>query len=327
MKKAYKFIILLILVFITGYLIFLSHNNSRLGTLETEIALSICDTKNPRMAALLEDILECVGQSGMTIQWRDADTDINQQKDDIKQLMEYQPEYLVVVPVKTYGLETLLDEFDEETTIIFLDRKIDNYKNIKIGAYIGTDAVCDGAQCADLLAGFFGDNSGSILEIQGEEGSSLNKERSIGFRNQLVKYPNLEIGDVIEGNGTRSTTQSNLLTYLQGKEGAVDAIFANSDEEGLGALAALEELGLSDEIPIVSINGVQDVKKALLSGVYYGCVEATPFLGEQLIKYIDSCDARSNAQSTENEGAQDMCIYLESGEIYRVDNAVDMLGY
>lgn len=281
------------------------------------MALSFCDTDDPRMRAMLQDILEKAKEEDMTVEWSSAHSSLCKQQEDIREFLKEEPEYLVVVPVKTQGLEEALDGADaEKTKLILLDRKIDNFKNIEILAQVGTDALWEGEECARLLSEFFGGKRGRLLEVEGESGSSTNKLHGTGFRNALTEYPNLEIAGVVEGRGDRETAKNSVLNYLRsGKR--IDGIYASTDEEGLGALAALEELGIAGEIPIVSINGIQDVKKALLAGVYYGCVEATPYLAEELFSVIEE------AESGKTKGL-DRTV---EGKVYLQDTAKEMRGY
>lgn len=283
-----------------------------------DVALSFSDTDNPRMAVMLQDILSHAAENHISLKWSDAESNLTKQIEDISELLKCSPKYLVVVPVKTQGLEKILECVNtEKTRIILLDKSIDNFKNIEILAYIGTDALWEGEECARLLSHYFHGEQGEILEIQGEGGSSTNKLHGIGFRNQLTAYPNLELAGVVEGNGDREIARSNVLNFLRGREQRIHAIFASTDEEGMGALAALETLGMAGKIPIVSVNGIQDVKKALMAGVYYGCVEATPYLGEKLFEVI--------LQAENGEAEIQDCI--ETGTVYSQDTADRMQGY
>ena len=283
-----------------------------------DIVLSLCNTDTPRMTTMLKDIVHHAEEDGKSLKWISADSSLKKQVKDIAELLLSNPEYLVIIPVKTQGLEVILEEVDtSKTKIIMLDRTIDNFNNIEIMTYIGTDALWEGAECAKMLADYFDGKPAQILEIEGEKGSSTNKLHGMGFRNQLRVYSNLDIIDVVEGEGDRSIAQSNVYNYFRNEGKKADAIYANTDEEGMGALAALEKLGMAGKIPIVSVNGVQDVKKAMLAGVYYGCVEATPYLGTALFEVINQKEIESAAYPE---------VILD-GQIFTQDNAEHMQGY
>ena len=285
---------------------------------KTDIAVSFCDTKNPRTTAMAQDVLEYIEQGQFSVRWCDAKSDLEKQKQDIQALMEYEPEYLVIVPLRTQGIEEELIKIDTvETKIILLDRTIDNFKNIPILAEVRTDAQWEGQACACLLKEYMGADQRNILEISGEKGSSINKMHSIGFRNQLSTYASLEIKGTVEGNGDRVTTRNNVINYFSNQTDEIHAIFANTDEEGIGAVEALEKLGLKDQITVVSVNGIQDAKNAIEAGSYYGCVEATPYLGKILINLIQR-DMNQKEVTYAN---------IQKGKVYTVVNINEMRGY
>ena len=61
-----------------------------------QVAVSFCDTKNARTTAIWQDVLANLGQYNFSVEWRDAQADIEKQKADIRELLEYKPEYLIV---------------------------------------------------------------------------------------------------------------------------------------------------------------------------------------------------------------------------------------
>ena len=79
------------------------------------------------------------------------------------------------------------------------------------------------------------------MEIYGTESSPGAQARSKGFHQALMKYPNMEIIDVEYGNFDRVTAQKameNALIKAANRGQTIDAVFAHSDEDGLGALQA-----------------------------------------------------------------------------------------
>lgn len=283
-----------------------------------QVAVSFCDIDNARSTAIWKDVLEKLEHARFTIEWRNADSDIEKQQSDIQELMEYSPEYLVVMPIKTIGLEDgLMQASDAGARIILLDRSIAGTEEIPVLAEIRTDQRGEGEACADLLDEYFAGREGQILELRGESGSSISKEHSTGFRNRLREYGNLEIKGSIEGNGDRGIARNNVMNYLLNSPGTIDAIFANTDEEGIGAVSALEELGLREKIPVVSINGIKDVKTAIQAGGYLGTAEAVPYMGETLAGLIQE-DMQGKKTRYEN---------ILQGSIFTNKNLDEMQGY
>ena len=137
--------------------------------------------------------------------------------------------------------------------------------------------------CARLLAEKYAGRSCNIIELYGTESSPSARARSKGFHQALKNYPQLHIIDTEYGNFDRVSAQKAMETALvktSDSHQSVQAVFAHSDEDGLGALQAIKTAGLSpNDISIVSINGIQDVCKAIIAGEYLGTVESNPKWG------------------------------------------------
>lgn len=280
------------------------------------LAFSVYDQKSARMTALINDVLGEAEAAGFSVEWRCSDRSVKQQALDIQELTAMSPEYLAVTPMQVLGLGEALEEAKEAgIKIILLDGTVSDLEEDVVLSVIRPDAQWEGEECAKLLKVFFGEQEAGILEVQGLAGNSQAQLRSNGFRNQLCQYDNLNLAGVVQGDYTRITAGSNIEVFME-KTGEVDGVFAHSDEEGLGALMALDTLE-AEECPIVSINGQQDAKLALLAGSYLGSLESTPYLGESLMNVIQADQA---GEEVERE-------LLLRGNMYTQENAEQMQGY
>ena len=65
----------------------------------------------------------------------------------------------------------------------------------------------------------------------------------------------------------------------------IDVVFAHNDDEGLGAIEAIEAAGKvpGKDIKIVTIDAVKDGMTALSNGKINYIVECSPMLGDQLM--------------------------------------------
>ncbi len=281
------------------------------------LAFSVYEQKTARMAALIGDVLSMAREDGYSIEWRSGDGSIEKQKADIRELIGRKPEYLIVVPIQTLGLGEVLEEAREQgIKIIFLDGMVDQEKFKDYLTVIRPDARWEGEECAKLLGAYFGGTEAKILEIQGIAGNSQAQLRSVGFRNQLCEYPNLELTGAVQGDFDRVTAGSNLQNFVE-KSGSFDGIFCSSDEEGIGVLSVIGTAKGTEVCPIVSVNGQQDVKKALMAGYYLGSVESSPYLGQELSSII-----RRDMAGEEVEKET-----LLRGVMYTEENAKEMQGY
>ena len=137
----------------------------------------------------------------------------------------------------------------------------------------------------------------------------------MGFRNALCQYPNLQIAGVTYGAFDRVTAKRAIQTFGVGNPNSFDAIFGHSDEEGIGAVEAY--LSTSVSMPIISIGGQDDARRALEAGRLWACLQVTPNCGNAVLAVL-----AADAQGRPFEKTQ-----LFQGTLYTQRNAAQMRGY
>lgn len=190
----------------------------------------------------------------------------------------------MIVPADLDALVPALESAKEAgIPVILIEQSADTIDRDLYMSRISADYLREGAICARLLAEKYAGRSCNIIEIYGTESSPSARARSKGFHQALKNYPQLHIIDTEYGNFDRVSAQKAMETALvktSDSHQSVQAVFAHSDEDGLGALQAIKTAGLSpNDISIVSINGIQDVCKAIIAGEYLGTVESNPKWG------------------------------------------------
>jgi ABC-type sugar transport system substrate-binding protein len=252
-----------------------------------DIVLSMCDLDTARSVAIASDIMDGAEEAGYSVEMRSAENRLSAQISDIYQLIEDRPRYLIVVPVKAVGLRTAIRAAAQKgIKVILVDRMATDAAREDILCAIGVDGEWAGGECAKALAERFGGRPGKILEIQGAAGASTTNGFAKGFRDMLCNYDNLQIAGVVPGGFGRETAQQGLLKFYEQNGAAFDAVFGHGDEEGLGAVGALFSLEGTGDIPVVSIGGADDAKRALAAGRMAACVEITPYFADAILAAI-----------------------------------------
>ena len=82
------------------------------------------------------------------------------------------------------------------------------------------------------------------------------------------EHSNLYVSKRVESSGNRLTAQKVTESVIADQDIDFNAVFAQSDEDGLGVLQALKLAGMEpgEDVVIVSIGGIQDVFKAIMPG-------------------------------------------------------------
>ncbi|MHC4517878.1 MAG: sugar ABC transporter substrate-binding protein [Planctomycetota bacterium] len=114
---------------------------------------------------------------------------------------------------------------------------------------------------------------GRIVMITGYPGQAAEIKRTAGARAALTKYPGLKLIAEQTANWSREEGMTLMENWLQSHGDGIDAVFAQNDEMGLGALNALQATGAKKRIILVSVDAIADALKA----VDQGHLDATVF--------------------------------------------------
>src|SRR5699024_4019281 len=176
--------------------------------------------------------------------------------------------------------------------------------------------VKQGQRAADqLIEGTGGEAKVAIL--LGASGNNVTVGRTKGFVEQIEKEaPGIEIVAQQTANFTRTEGQNVTEQLLQSHPG-ITAIYAENDEMGLGAQAAIIAAGKEPgtDIQIYSIDGTKNAVSQIVAGKYNGVVESNPRFGplafETLEKFLSGEPVSTN-------------IVIDDAE-YDASNAEEML--
>ena len=312
MRKLLLIVLIILVAMLTEY-------DTKREHKRVDIALSMCDLDTARSAAICADVVRAAERAGLSIEVRDAKHRLSNQIADIISILNDKPRYLIISAVNSIGLRDIIQKATEQNVyVILLDRFVTDAREGDVFARIGVDAEWAGQAGAQVFAELFSDQPASILEIQGELGSSATNAFSKGFRDELCNYPNLQIAGVVRGGISRAITQRELLDYI-GEHGNqhFDAVFGHGDEQGIGALNAFFSFEEHRRFPIVCIGGQDDTRRALLAGALFANVEISPHFGDAIVDLIQKNDA---AEPVER-------VQMYRGRVHRADSAGRMTGY
>lgn len=121
---------------------------------------------------------------------------------------------------------------------------------------------------ADRLGG-----KGNIVMIHGFMGQAAQIQREQGAKEILKQYPDLKLIAHQTGEWDRAKSMDLMQNWIQSYGTKINAVFAQNDEMGLGALKALQDAGLKDKVIVVSIDAIADA----LQAVKKGTLDATVF--------------------------------------------------
>jgi galactofuranose transport system substrate-binding protein len=222
-----------------------------------------------------------------------AQSTLSKQISDIQDLIAQGAKILIVAPLNSDGLEPALNAARARNIPVFtIDRKLNSTACSDYVSFLGSDFVSQGRRAADqLIASTHG--KGTIAVLLGSSGNGVTTDRTSGFVNEIkAKGPGLSIVAEQTGNFDRATGQTVTEQLLQAHPG-ISAIYAENDEMGLGAQAALIAAGKNPgkDVQIFSVDGTRNAVQQIVAGAYNGVIESNPRFGPLAFATIASFEA------------------------------------
>jgi inositol transport system substrate-binding protein len=107
---------------------------------------------------------------------------------------------------------------------------------------------------------------GNIVVMHGYMGQAAQLKRAAATKTVLAKYPDITILAEQTAEWDRAKAMSLMENWIQSYGSRIDAVFAQNDEMGMGALQALEQANLKDQVVVVSIDAIADALQAVKNG-------------------------------------------------------------
>lgn len=254
------------------------------------VAFSIGSGINPWSTDLIDDLSQACAAEGMELIYHEPKGSSAQwQLDDVYALMKEDIQYLILFPCDNSILPEINDLAKaNQVPVILISSSVADLDAYAATIYI--NAYAEGQLCAQSLIDLYGQNKdANIVEIYGPTESPIAAARDKGFRDAIAAYPNLRIIKTCYGGFNQLKAKDAMGELISANpKGTFNAVFACSDEDGLGALQALKIAGYDPGVgvSIVSANGIQDTKKAIIAGEYTATVESARRLGNVAIAII-----------------------------------------
>lgn len=211
----------------------------------------------------------------------DAQGHASKQVADVNDLIARRVDAIFLAPREFDALAPALQAAKAAHIPVFL---IDRAAAGKVGedyvTFIGSDFVLQGGNAARWLVPEV-DAKASIAELTGTVGSSVARDRSQGFRDEIKKHPNMTVIASETGDFTREMGQKAMEKILQSKGKKITAVYAHNDQMALGAIDALKAAGLQPgkDVLIVSTDGEKAALEAIVRGELGATVESSPRFG------------------------------------------------
>jgi ABC-type sugar transport system substrate-binding protein len=210
---------------------------------------------------------------------------------DIEDLIARRVDLIMVCPHQSEALVPALQRvvaagipfmaFDRQVASSLIDESV---------TYVGTDYVAKGRLGGELTVDAMGEE-GNLAIIEGVQGSASNIDNFKGFRSVIDEYPDIIVIADQVGNYQREQAITVMENILQAHDD-IDFVFAENDEMGFGAIAAIQAADRQDEIQVGSMDGQKEAIKAVMDGDLAFTVKMPIFFPEALDVAVDILDGK-----------------------------------
>ncbi|TAE36306.1 MAG: sugar ABC transporter substrate-binding protein [Runella slithyformis] len=143
-------------------------------------------------------------------------------------------------------------------------------------AFVGSNDTESGKIALRFIAEKLG-GKGNIVMIHGFMGQTAQIQREKGAQEILKQYPNIKLIAQQPADWDRAKAMDLMENWIQSFGTKINAVFAQNDEMGMGAVKALTDACLKDKVVVVSIDAIPDA----LQAVKKGTLDATVFQDSQ----------------------------------------------
>jgi galactofuranose transport system substrate-binding protein len=220
---------------------------------------------------------------GIHLLTTNAQSNVQQENTDIKGMIDKGAKAIIFSPINSTGLgDAIAYAKSKHVAMLPVDRNITGVTACQsVGPQLGSDFVQQGKRAADAMIKATG-GTANLLILLGATGVNVTDDRTSGFLNELaaMKATGIKVIAQQTADFTREKGQSVTETEIKAHP-EINAIYAENDEEGVGALVALTDAGKSGitKTHLVSIDGTKTAVQGVVDGNFDAVIESNPAYG------------------------------------------------
>ncbi|GAB2917551.1 MULTISPECIES: substrate-binding domain-containing protein [Streptomyces] len=199
----------------------------------------------------------------VTLEITEGSNDTAQQIGQIETLINKKVDVLVILPADGKALTQVgLKAMRAGIPVINLDRIFNSPQAYR--CWIGGDNYGMGLNAGHYIGEKLKDKSDArVIELAGLDNLELTKQRTQGFDDALKNYPNIKKVARQAAEFTVESGQAKMAQLLQAQS-TFDALWNHDDDQGVGALRAIEQAGRDDFLMVGgagALSAFQAIKK------------------------------------------------------------------
>lgn len=220
---------------------------------------------------ILDQFLQTVAD-GMEARAAEAGVELNivsaQEKTDVQlgqveNFISQGVDGIIVIPVDTDAATPMTQQAqDADVPLVYVNRRPSDLPADV--PYVGSDSLVAGLLEMEALAEL-AEFEGNVAILQGDPANEAAQLRTQGCKDIVDEHEGLEVIREQAGNWYRDRGLSITENWLQSGD-EIDIICANNDEMALGAIQALENAGMLDDVLVGGVDATADALNAMEAG-------------------------------------------------------------
>ena len=298
MKKIVS-ILLVLVYFAIGFSAF-AEGQKDSGEKQIHIGVAAALFDDKWMSYMHDGMKEAAEELGVKLTMVDAKNDPAVQQGQIDTLITKGVDAIAIVPVDQSSIGPLLDETEKAgIPMVAINRAPAEPNLSRLATYVGSDSLFAGTVQMEEVVKLLG-GSGDCVIMHGGYGHEAQVNRTQGNHDVADKNAGINIVREDTGAWDRAKGLELMENWIQAGFN-IDAVVSNNDEMAIGAIMALEQVGMLDDVLVAGVDATPDALRFMESGklnvtVFQdafgqgrGGIEAAvkAARGEELPKFID----------------------------------------
>lgn len=257
---------------------------------EGTIGLSVLTLQNPFFGVIADNVKAEAAKHGYDVIVVSAEMDPGMQNNQVNDFISQGVDAIILNPADSKAVGTAIKAADEAGIPVFTADIACLAEDCPVTSHIATDNYAGGRQAAKAMhEALNGQGKVAIVDFPQAESVIL---RTNGFKDELKELNSgIEIVGSWDGGGSRSVGFNVTQEFLQAHPD-LNGIFAINDPSGLGAYAALEIAGKTEQVTIVAFDGQPAGKQAIRLGrIYADPIQFPDKIGQitvqTIMKYLE----------------------------------------
>ena len=243
------------------------------ATSTATVGLAVSTLNNPFFVSLRNGAEAEAKKEGINLITVDVQDDPAKQQASVEDLIQKKVNVILINPTDSAAVANVVKEATSKgIKVVSLDRSV---TGAEVSAHIASDNVAGGKMAGEFLLEKLG-GKGNIVELEGIAGSSAARERGQGFHQVVDGKADVKLLAKQPADFDRAKGLSVMENIIQGNKG-IQGVFAHNDEMALGAVKAIQAVGLKNVV-VVGFDATADAVAAVKAGTLAATVQQQPEL-------------------------------------------------